>query len=85
MVLRSHDEITAVRIEGHSDLRGNAAHNLELSERRAAAVAAYLHDHGVPQPVSSEGFGVTRPLCEEDTDECHDRNRRVEFIITVQQ
>lgn len=81
-LLRNHDEISAVSVEGHSDVQGDDQHNLELSQRRAAAVAEYLRDRGVQQELTSAGFGETQTLCQEDTDECHESNRRVEFILT---
>ena len=70
-----------LRVEGHTDARGNAARNLTLSRQRAAAVVTYLQSHGVTTTLDSDGFGSTRPLCPEETDECLARNRRVEFVI----
>ncbi len=82
-LLRENAQIRRVRVEGHADVRGDAAANQSLSQRRAASVAAYLRGHGLDaitfEPV---GLGNTRPLCSEDTDECHERNRRVELTIT---
>jgi outer membrane protein OmpA-like peptidoglycan-associated protein len=80
-VMREHAEIRRLRVEGHTDARGNAARNLTLSRERAAAVVAYLQGHGVTATLDSDGFGMTRPLCPETTDECYARNRRVEFVI----
>ncbi|MBL8605027.1 MAG: OmpA family protein [Myxococcales bacterium] len=82
-LLRENTQVRRVRIEGHTDTRGDARRNQALSERRAAAVAAYLGAHGFAsiqfEPV---GFGATQPVCQENNDACHDRNRRVEFTIT---
>jgi outer membrane protein OmpA-like peptidoglycan-associated protein len=82
-VFRENPQIRKVRIEGHADVRGSAAINQDLSQRRAAAVAAYLRSHGLSniefEPV---GYGASQRLCTEDTDACHDRNRRVEFTVT---
>ena len=83
-LMGAHEEITALRLEGHTDQHGGAEHNMELSQRRAASVATYLREHGVAQPIESAGFGETRPICEEESQECDEQNRRVEFIITVQ-
>jgi outer membrane protein OmpA-like peptidoglycan-associated protein len=82
-LLRDNQQIRRVRIEGHTDLRGDAATNLDLSTRRARSVATYLQSHGATN-VSFEpvGYGVTQPVCREDNDGCHDRNRRVEFTVT---
>lgn len=79
--LIDHDEIRTVRIVGHTDAQGSDEHNQDLSERRAASVAAYLASHGVTQTLRPEGRGESEPLCTDETDECHARNRRVEFII----
>lgn len=83
-VLRAHPEIRRIRVEGHADERGSSAHNQDLSARRAAAVARFLRQHGVRQTIESAGYGSSRPLCREDTEECHARNRRVEFVIVDQ-
>src|SRR5690606_28767388 len=40
--LQHHDEVTALRLVGHTDSTGNEAHNMDLSTRRAAAVRAAL-------------------------------------------
>lgn len=77
-----HTEITGATIEGHTDATGSAEHNQELSERRAQSVVAALQQRGVPQPLQAVGKGLSEPLCSEDTDECHQRNRRVEILIT---
>ena len=79
--LKDHPEITALRVDGHTDSTGDDAHNLELSERRAASVAAALTERGVQTQIQSRGLGETAPLCEEETDACHQRNRRVELHI----
>jgi outer membrane protein OmpA-like peptidoglycan-associated protein len=81
-VMKAHPEVVHLQIAGHTDANGSAAHNQELSERRAAAVAKYINDHGLPNvKIDTVGHGKTKPLCTEDTDACHDKNRRVEFII----
>jgi len=74
-------EISHLRIIGHTDAAGGHDHNQDLSERRAAAVMAALQQRGVEIELESSGVGELEPLCEEDTDECHASNRRVEFLI----
>jgi OOP family OmpA-OmpF porin len=67
-----------VRIEGHADIRGDAAFNQALSERRAANVRAALIKLGMnPEIVTAEGFGATRLLTTGTTEEDHRANRRV--------
>ena len=83
--LKNHGEIAVLHVVGHTDIAGGHDHNQDLSERRAAAVVAALRERGVEQTVDSRGVGETEPVCEEDTDECHERNRRVEFIVEMKQ
>lgn len=83
-VLAAHPEIARVRIEGHSDRRGSAAANLEISRRRAAAVAQFLVRKGgiAAERIEAEGYGFSRPLIPDaTTPEQHEQNRRVEFHI----
>lgn len=81
-IMRAHAEVTHVLVEGHTDERGAASHNQDLSNRRAGAVATYLNSHGLTSvKFEAKGHGSAKPLCKEDTKECHDSNRRVEFTI----
>jgi uncharacterized repeat protein (TIGR01451 family) len=81
-VLKAHPELRRVRIEGHTDGRGPAAFNLELSKARARAVRTWLEANGVePGRLESEGYGLTRPIDSNDTAEGRERNRRVDFVI----
>jgi len=79
--LNNHTELSTLHIIGHTDSNGPDGHNQELSERRAAAVEAALRDRGISQTVDSRGAGEKEPACGEDTDECHEKNRRVEFLV----
>jgi outer membrane protein OmpA-like peptidoglycan-associated protein len=81
-LLTHHPEIKKVRVEGHTDNRGNAQHNLKLSKARAAAVVAYLIKQGIdPARLESEGYGSTRPLVPNITAAQRAKNRRVAFKI----
>ncbi|MEM6959093.1 MAG: OmpA family protein, partial [Myxococcota bacterium] len=83
-LLQAHQEdISHLRVIGHTDAAGGHDYNQSLSERRAAAVVAALQARQVSARLESSGVGETQPVCDEDTDECHARNRRVEFIIVV--
>ena len=65
-------------IRGYTDSRGADAYNLKLSERRAAAVVAYLVAHGIPSDnLRSTGFGKDNPIASNDTVEGRAQNRRV--------
>jgi outer membrane protein OmpA-like peptidoglycan-associated protein len=81
-VMNEHPEFTKLSVEGHTDNRGGANHNLDLSRRRAAAVMKWLTEHGVaPTRLSSKGLGMTTPIDSNDTDSGRQNNRRVEFHI----
>jgi len=70
-----------IEIAGHADAQGDAAANLELSERRARAVFDYLVANGANSArFVIVGYGETRPLADNNTAEGRARNRRIEFI-----
>ena len=70
-----------IKINGHTDNQGKEATNLKLSKERAKSVYKYLLDQGVINPMKYEGFGSSKPLVPNDTDENKAKNRRVEFVI----
>jgi outer membrane protein OmpA-like peptidoglycan-associated protein len=70
------------RLEGHTDSTGNAAKNLQLSKDRAAAIKNYLIAKGINESrLSSEGYGITKPIASNKTDAGRAQNRRVEIIL----
>ena len=71
-----------MEIRGHTDNRGGTDINQKLSEARAGAVLTALIQMGVPQSqLRAVGFGETKPLVANDTEENRRRNRRTEFAI----
>ena len=81
-VLRSHAELTMVRIDGHTDSDGKDADNLDLSDRRANAVQRYLVGKGVSGTrLQAVGYGETRPVKPNTSKANKEENRRVEFVI----
>jgi len=75
-------EILTLQVAGHTDSQGDDAHNLDLSERRAGSVKAYLVGKGVNiERLNAKGFGETDLLEKADTEDAHATNRRVEFVI----
>lgn len=71
-----------VLVEGHTDSTNSAAYNLDLSNRRAQAVVAWLTEHGVKaELLSAEGFGLTRPAADNSTAQGRALNRRVEVSL----
>jgi outer membrane protein OmpA-like peptidoglycan-associated protein len=82
VVLVQHPEMTKVRIEGHTDSLGQDAANLELSQRRAAAVAQWLIEHGVEATrLDAYGCGEQHPIASEATPAGKAKNRRVTFQV----
>jgi outer membrane protein OmpA-like peptidoglycan-associated protein len=82
-VLREYEQ-TTVDVYGHADSVGGDAYNQELSERRAMNVASVLISGGViRQRVVAEGFGESRPVASNATDDGRARNRRVEVYISA--
>ncbi len=79
------DPGATARIEGHADRRARSDHdyNIRLSERRAKAVLDYLADVGgiSRDRLTSHGYGFTRPVAPNDTEENMQRNRRTEIYI----
>jgi len=71
-----------VIVEGHTDSRGTDAYNMKLSQRRAESVKKYLVDHGVAASrLRTEGFGESKPVASNNTDDGRAQNRRVELHV----
>lgn len=68
-------------IDGHTDNSGSAQHNMVLSQQRADAVEAQLISMGIDASrLTTKGFGDTKPISSNDTQEGKANNRRVEFV-----
>jgi len=75
-----------VRIEGHTDSRGDDAYNSELSARRAAAVRDALVERNIePQRIRTVGLGEAYPVASNDSPAGMQQNRRVEIVISDEQ
>jgi outer membrane protein OmpA-like peptidoglycan-associated protein len=71
-----------LRIEGHTDSTGSAQLNLELSRKRAEAVALFLGEQGISSNrMETDGYGKERPIADNRTAQGRKQNRRVEIII----
>jgi len=81
--LKSNPE-TNILVVGHTDNTGTAAHNMDLSIRRAEAVKAYAISAGVdPARLSTQGKGDTEPIADNSTIDGRTQNRRVEIVIVA--
>ena len=73
-----------VTIEGHADARGTNQYNIALGQRRAAAIRDYLVGTGIAADrLVVVSKGEEEPLCREDTESCHERNRRGHVVATA--
>ena len=71
-----------IHIEGHTDNISDDKHNLILSDNRAAKVYGYLVDRGVSsERLSYKGYGESKPISTNKTDQGRRQNRRTSFII----
>jgi len=72
-----------VAIEGHTDATGSAAYNLKLSQRRARTVLEFLRDQEVSADrLTAVGYGMDRPVADNDTRQGRQKNRRVEIVLS---
>jgi outer membrane protein OmpA-like peptidoglycan-associated protein len=72
-----------VGIEGYTDSRGSPSRNMDLSQRRAESVRAYLISRGLPsEQVVARGMGSDRPIADNANAEGRANNRRVEIVVS---
>jgi OOP family OmpA-OmpF porin len=80
-LLDKHESVV-VEVAGHTDSKGSEEYNQGLSKRRANTVRDYLTGKGVKASrLSARGYGESRPVASNDTEEGRAENRRVELII----
>jgi outer membrane protein OmpA-like peptidoglycan-associated protein/tetratricopeptide (TPR) repeat protein len=73
-----------IQIEGHTDNIGSANDNLKLSENRAKAVVNYLVSKGIAASrLSSKGFGASKPVADNNSEEGRAQNRRTELKVVA--
>jgi len=77
---------TIVQIEGHTDSTGSSSFNQTLSENRAEAVRGYMSQRGVESNrLIAVGYGASRPVADNGTQQGRAQNRRVEVLIVPAQ
>ncbi|HTV17486.1 MAG TPA: OmpA family protein, partial [Polyangiaceae bacterium] len=73
---------SSIVVEGHTDSRGSADKNQQLSLLRAREVRGFLISQGIPtSSIEAEGVGEERPVASNETAEGRANNRRVEIIV----
>ena len=81
-VLKANWQVRRIRVEGHTDNRGDKEMNVDLSERRARRVKVFLEQHGVARHrLEARGYGPTKPMDSNRANKGRAKNRRVEFTI----
>ncbi|HWC98634.1 MAG TPA: OmpA family protein [Candidatus Sulfopaludibacter sp.] len=78
--LLTADKALKLEVQGHTDNVGNDAYNQTLSEARAKAVQSWLVQHSVgADRLTAKGYGKTKPVADNGSDEGRSKNRRVEI------
>lgn len=73
-----------IEVGGHTDNVGDDKANLTLSDKRAKSVAAFLVTSGIDTlRITSKGYGETKPVATNDTDEGKAKNRRTEITVVA--
>jgi outer membrane protein OmpA-like peptidoglycan-associated protein len=72
-----------IQVEGHTDNVGTPEYNMDLSLRRATAVRDFMVEQGVTaERMTVAGYGLTRPVADNATEEGRQKNRRVDLVIS---
>ncbi len=80
--LEAHPNLK-IHIEGHTDNVGKDSFNKWLSLKRADAVKAYLSSKGISKDrIKTIGYGSSRPVASNDTEEGRSQNRRTEILLS---
>lgn len=80
-ILKDYPQMV-IEVAGHTDNVGDDQANMTLSQKRAAAVVAYLTSKGVkPEQMKAMGYGETQPIASNETQEGRLQNRRVMFTV----
>ena len=81
VALMQQNPTLKLMVAGHTDNVGAAAANQTLSEKRGQSVAAWLTSHGIAASrLTSAGFGATRPVADNNSEDGRAKNRRVELV-----
>ena len=84
VVLKEYPDIK-MEIQGHTDNRGKADYNRDLSQRRADSVRTYFVTKGIaPDRLTAVGYGLDKPIADNKTESGRGQNRRTEFQLITQ-
>lgn len=79
----NENKTISIEIQGHTDNIGNKTSNHILSENRARAVYDYIIEKGIGvSRLSSNGYGASKPVADNNSEEGRAKNRRTVFVIT---
>ena len=80
--MEQNPNFTRIRVEGHTDNVGKPADNMTLSTERAMAVVNWMAAHGMSKDrLLAVGFGDTKPIADNSTEDGRAQNRRTEFHL----
>jgi flagellar motor protein MotB len=81
-ILKNQFPKSAITVEGHTDNAGDAASSKKLSEQIASAISNYLIARGIEKNrIKSVGYGSTKPIADNNTEQGRTKNRRVEIVM----
>lgn len=81
--LIKEDPLSKIVVEGHTDSQGGVPFNQDLSQKRAQSVRDYLVSRGIASDrVTSQGFGPSRSIADNNSPEGRANNRRVEIVVS---
>lgn len=69
-----------LEVHGHTSSEGSNAYNMKLSQKRSQSVANYLSSKGVTNRLIAKGYGESKPIADNSTEQGREQNRRVELI-----
>jgi outer membrane protein OmpA-like peptidoglycan-associated protein len=82
IILLKENPTLQIEIGGHTDNTGTSDYNQKLSKNRSVSVANYLINNGIEvKRITSNGYGETQPIADNNTDNGRAQNRRTEFKV----
>ncbi len=80
--MRERPDVALLRVEVHADSMGSSSYNMAMTEKRALVVGKWLLNHGADcARLDTAGYGDTRPIAPNTTEEGRAQNRRTVFSV----